>query len=326
MTELLLARPRGFCAGVVRAIDTVELALRHFGTPLYVRKEIVHNQAVVQEFRKRGVEFIDELDEAPRGSRVIFSAHGVAPSVREEARKRELKVIDATCPLVMKVHSEVHRYRDAGFHIILVGHKEHEEVQGTLGEAPESIVVICSAEEALRVTVPDRDKVVALTQTTLSVDESREILDALRRRFPDLKTPSKDDICYATQNRQDSVKRLVQEGIDLLLVVGSKNSSNSLRLCEVARALGVEAHLIDRACEIDPAWLKGKNKLGLTAGASAPEYLVKEVVALLEKSGAKTKELDLTEQEVNFALPFELNEMLNEKGAPLQKAPSSQLS
>jgi 4-hydroxy-3-methylbut-2-enyl diphosphate reductase len=310
MIKLLLARPRGFCAGVVRAIDTVELALQHFGVPLYVRKEIVHNQAVVQEFRKRGVQFIDELDEAPRGSRVIFSAHGVAPSVREEARRRALNVIDATCPLVMKVHSEVHRYRNEGFHIILVGHKEHEEVQGTLGEAPESIVEVCSVEEARSVNVPNPKKVVALTQTTLSVDESRDIIEALRRRFPELQTPSKDDICYATQNRQDSVKQLVREGIDLLLVVGSKNSSNSLRLCEVARALGVEAHLIDRATEIDPKWLVGKNKLGLTAGASAPEYLVKDVVAFLESSGAKTEELELTEQDVNFALPAELNDML----------------
>jgi 4-hydroxy-3-methylbut-2-en-1-yl diphosphate reductase len=323
MIKLLLARPRGFCAGVVRAIDTVELALRHFGTPLYVRKEIVHNQAVVQEFRKRGVAFIDELHEAPSGSRVIFSAHGVAPSVREEARRRNLNVIDATCPLVTKVHSEVHRYRKEGFHIILVGHEEHEEVQGTLGEAPESIVVVCSVEDARKVTVPNPTKVVALTQTTLSVDESREIIDALRNKFPELQTPSKDDICYATQNRQDAVKQLVREGIDLLLVVGSKNSSNSLRLCEVARALGVEAHLIDRATEIDRGWITGKTKLGLTAGASAPEYLVKAVVTFLESLGAKTEELELTEQDVNFALPSELSDMLNEKGAPLQKAPFS---
>lgn len=301
----------------MRAIDTVELALQHFGIPLYVRKEIVHNQAVVQEFRKRGVHFIDELEEAPPGSRVIFSAHGVAPSVREEAKRRNLNVIDATCPLVMKVHSEVHRYRNEGFHIILVGHKEHEEVQGTLGEAPNSISVLCSVEEVQKITVPNPEKVVALTQTTLSVDESKEIIDALRLKFPKLKTPTKDDICYATQNRQDAVKQLVSEGIDLLLVVGSKNSSNSLRLCEVAHALGVEAHLIDRASEIDSLWLKGKTKLGLTAGASAPEYLVKEVVAFLEESGAETKELELDEQDVHFALPPEFDQLFKEKGTPL---------
>lgn len=312
MIKLLLAGPRGFCAGVVRAIDTVELALQYFGTPLYVRKEIVHNQAVVQEFRKRGVHFIDELEEAPPGSRVIFSAHGVSPSVREEAKKRKLNVIDATCPLVTKVHGEVHRYEKQGFSILLVGHEEHEEVQGTLGEAPEAITVVSSVEEANQVSVPDPDKVVALTQTTLSVDESREIIDALRKRFPKLATPPKDDICYATQNRQDAVKYLVkEEGIDLLLVVGSKNSSNSLRLCEVARALGAEAHLIDRASEIEPAWLHGKKKLGLTAGASAPEYLVKDVVKSIESLGATTVELHLIHENVNFALPSEFSEILN---------------
>lgn len=312
MIKLLLAGPRGFCAGVVRAIDTVELALQHFGTPLYVRKEIVHNQAVVQEFRKRGVHFIDELEEAPPGSRVIFSAHGVSPSVREEAKKRKLNVIDATCPLVTKVHGEVHRYVKQGYSILLVGHEEHEEVQGTLGEAPEAITVVSSVEEANQVRVPDPDKVVALTQTTLSVDESREIIDALQKRFPKLQTPPKDDICYATQNRQDAVKYLVkEEGIDLLLVVGSKNSSNSLRLCEVARALGSEAHLIDRASEIEPAWLKGKKKLGLTAGASAPEYLVKDVVKSIESLGATTEELHLIHENVNFALPSEFSKILN---------------
>ncbi|MFH1262668.1 MAG: 4-hydroxy-3-methylbut-2-enyl diphosphate reductase [Pseudomonadota bacterium] len=311
MIKLLLARPRGFCAGVVRAIDTVELALKHFGTPLYVRKEIVHNQAVVQEFRKRGVQFIDELNEAPKGSRVIFSAHGVSPAVREEAELRNLNVIDATCPLVTKVHAEVHRFRKNGYSIILVGHEEHEEVQGTMGEAPEAIRVVGSVEDVEKVTVPNPSRVVALTQTTLSVDETRDIIDALRKKFPKLECPAKEDICYATQNRQDAVKILVGKGIDLLLVVGSKNSSNSKRLCEVARALGVEAHLIDRASEIEKKWLAGKTKLGLTAGASAPEYLVADVVRYLESAGAVTEELDLVEEHVSFALPVEMSEMLN---------------
>jgi 4-hydroxy-3-methylbut-2-en-1-yl diphosphate reductase len=311
MIKLLLARPRGFCAGVVRAIDTVELALKHFGTPLYVRKEIVHNQAVVQEFRKRGVQFIDELAEAPEGSRVIFSAHGVSPAVRQDAELRNLNVIDATCPLVTKVHAEVHRFRKNGYSIILVGHEEHEEVQGTMGEAPEAIRVVGSVEDVRNVTVPDPSKVVALTQTTLSVDETRDIIDALRKKFPKLECPAKEDICYATQNRQDAVKILVGKGIDLLLVVGSKNSSNSKRLCEVARALGVEAHLIDRASEIEKKWLTGKTKLGLTAGASAPEYLVADVVRYLELAGAVTEELDLVEEHVSFALPVEMSEMLN---------------
>ena len=307
MTELLLAHPRGFCAGVVRAIDTVDIALTHYGTPLFVRKEIVHNQAVVEKFRERGVEFIDTLDEAPEGSLVIFSAHGVSPQVREQARARKLKIIDATCPLVTKVHAEVHKYKNMGFSIVLIGHLDHDEVEGTLGEAPESIQLVQSVEDVAKLDVPDPDKIVALTQTTLSVDESREMIEALRKRFPKLTTPPKDDICYATQNRQDAVKALVdREGIDLLLVVGSQNSSNSQRLCEVAMAMGVEAHLIDRASEIQESWLQDKKKLGLTAGASAPEYLVQEVVSKLEALGIKNREFELIQEDVNFALPAEL--------------------
>lgn len=309
--KVLLSRPRGFCAGVVRAIDTVEIALQHFGTPLYVRKEIVHNQAVVAQFRARGVEFIDALDEAPSGSLVVFSAHGVSPEVRKQASDRNLHVIDATCPLVTKVHAEVHRFRKQGYSILLIGHEDHDEVQGTLGEAPEIIHVVGSAEEADRVQVPNPNKVVALTQTTLSVDEASIIIDALRKRFPKLETPAKDDICYATQNRQDAVKALVSQGIHLLLVVGSQNSSNSVRLCEVAEALGVEAHLIDRAAEIDPKWLEGTEAIGLTAGASAPEYIVQEVIRWLEQQGAKTEELDLIQEDVNFALPTELTQLVD---------------
>jgi 4-hydroxy-3-methylbut-2-en-1-yl diphosphate reductase len=322
--KTLLSRPRGFCAGVVRAIDTVELALKHFGTPLYVRKEIVHNQSVVERFRAQGVQFIDSLSEAPSGSLVIFSAHGVSPEVRNEADLRNLDVIDATCPLVTKVHFEVHRYKRMGYSIILIGHEEHDEVIGTMGEAPDIIQVVGSADEAEAVEVPNPNKVVALTQTTLSVDESLEMLNVLRRRFPKLETPAKDDICYATQNRQDAVKALVKEGIDLLLVVGSRNSSNSVRLCEVAEALGVEAHLIDSAFEIEETWLKNKKSVGLTAGASAPEYLVKDVVHALEARGFGTEELALIEENVNFHLPAELEELVSKRMKTKKKSDGNQ--
>lgn len=320
--KTLLARPRGFCAGVVRAIDTVELALQNFGTPLYVRKEIVHNKAVVEGFRARGVQFIDTLDEAPSGSLVIFSAHGVSPQVRKEARERKVHVIDATCPLVTKVHMEVHKYRRMGYSIALIGHEDHDEVIGTLGEAPDLIQVVGTLEDVEQLEVPDPNKLVVLTQTTLSMDEASVILNALRNRFPNLDTPAKDDICYATQNRQDAIKGMVKEGIDLLLVVGSRNSSNSLRLCEVAEALGVEAHLIDRAAEIDPKWLDQKKKVGLTAGASAPEYIVSEVVRALEAKGSTTEELELIEEDVNFSLPSELQTILQKKDPSLNLLPS----
>ena len=311
--KTLLASPRGFCAGVVRAIDTVELALTYYGKPLYVRKEIVHNKAVVDGFRSRGVHFVDQLNEVPEGSRVIFSAHGIAPEVREEAKQRNLKMVDATCPLVTKVHAEVHKYKKQGYSIALIGHVDHDEVEGTLGEAPDVIQVVGTPEEAEALQVPDPNKVVALTQTTLSVDESKVMIDALRKRFPNLVTPPKDDICYATQNRQDAVKELVKQGIDLLLVVGSKNSSNSLRLCEVAEALGVEAHLIDGAEEISEDWLNEKKMVGLTAGASAPENLVQGVVKCLEDHGSTTEELDFIQEDVNFTLPPELLPIFKEK-------------
>lgn len=304
--KVILVRPRGFCAGVVRAIDIVDIALKKFPHPIYVRKEIVHNRAVVENFKSQGVIFIDNLQEAPPNSLVIFSAHGVSPAVRQEAKERHVQVIDATCPLVTKVHLEVHKYVREGYSIILIGHKEHDEVVGTTGEAPDKIQVVGTVEEVAGLQVPDPHKVVCLTQTTLSVDETRDIAAAIKKRFPNLHSPSKDDICYATQNRQDAVKQLIGAGIDLLLVVGSRNSSNSIRLCEVARAQGVESHLIDNASEIQPQWLQDVQKVGLTAGASAPEYLVEDVVKYLQGRGATVEELEVIKEDVSFALPREL--------------------
>ncbi len=258
--KVILVRPRGFCAGVVRAIDIVDIALKKFPHPIYVRKEIVHNRAVVENFKTQGVIFIDSIQEAPPGSLVIFSAHGVSPAVRQEATERNVHVIDATCPLVTKVHLEVHKYVRDGYTIILIGHKEHDEVVGTTGEAPDKIQVVGTVEEVAALNVPDPNKVVCLTQTTLSVDETKDIAAAIKKRFPNFVNPTKDDICYATQNRQDAVKELIKAGIDLLLVVGSRNSSNSIRLCEVARAQGVESHLIDNASEIQPQWLEQRSQ------------------------------------------------------------------
>jgi 4-hydroxy-3-methylbut-2-enyl diphosphate reductase len=304
--KVTLVRPRGFCAGVVRAIDIVDIALQKFPPPIYVRKEIVHNRAVVENFKRQGVIFIDSLQEAPPGSLVIFSAHGVSPAVRQEAKERNVHVIDATCPLVTKVHLEVHKYVRDGYSIILIGHKEHDEVVGTTGEAPENIQVVGTVKEVARLQVPDPNKLVCLTQTTLSVDETRDIAAAIKERFPNLISPTKDDICYATQNRQDAVKELITAGIDLLLVVGSRNSSNSIRLCEVARAQGVESHLIDNASEIQPEWLTHVESVGLTAGASAPDYLVEDVVKYLQSRGATLEELEVIKEDVSFALPREL--------------------
>jgi 4-hydroxy-3-methylbut-2-en-1-yl diphosphate reductase len=304
--KVTLVRPRGFCAGVVRAIDIVDIALQKFPHPIYVRKEIVHNRAVVENFKRQGVIFIDSLQEAPRGSLVIFSAHGVSPAVRQEAKDRDVHVIDATCPLVTKVHLEVHKFVKDGYSIILIGHKEHDEVVGTTGEAPDKIQVVGSVEEVAALKVPDPNKVVCLTQTTLSVDETKDIAAAIKARFPNLHSPSKDDICYATQNRQDAVKELIKQGIDLLLVVGSRNSSNSIRLCEVARAQGVESHLIDSASEIQEQWIVSKKSIGLTAGASAPEYLVEDVMTYLKSKGGTVQELDVIKEDVSFALPREL--------------------
>ncbi|MCB0327653.1 MAG: 4-hydroxy-3-methylbut-2-enyl diphosphate reductase [Bdellovibrionales bacterium] len=320
MTKLLLATPRGFCAGVVRAIDIVDLAIKHYGTPLYVRKEIVHNQSVVEKFRSKGVVFVETLDEVPSDQLVIFSAHGVSPEVRKRADERNLKVIDATCPLVTKVHSEVHKYKKLGFSIALIGHADHDEVEGTLGEAPEVTYLVETVEDVAKLEVPDPSKIVALTQTTLSVDECKEMIQALRNKFPLLTTPSKDDICYATQNRQDAVKAMAKAGLDLLLVVGSQNSSNSKRLCEVAHTFGIEAYLIDAAQEIQESWIENKKCIGLTAGASAPEYLVQSVVEFLTARGAVSEEFHFIEEDVSFSLPPELIQFEKQSQKPLPQA------
>jgi 4-hydroxy-3-methylbut-2-en-1-yl diphosphate reductase len=305
--KALLVSPRGFCAGVRRAIDIVDLAVEKFPAPIYVRKEIVHNKHVVEDFKKRGVIFIDEVAEAPAGATVVFSAHGIAPSVRDDARERRLKTIDATCPLVTKVHLEVHRFLREGYTLLLIGHKHHDEVVGTMGEAPGKIQLVEHEGDVDNLQVPDPDKVMVLTQTTLSVDETRGILDAVRRRFPRAQTPPKDDICYATQNRQDAVRELLKRGIQMLLVVGSKNSSNSQRLCDVARESGASSYLIDNAGEIEAGWLKGIDRVGITAGASAPEHLVQDVVDLLRRDfGAEVEDVFVREENVVFSLPKEL--------------------
>jgi 4-hydroxy-3-methylbut-2-en-1-yl diphosphate reductase len=305
--KILLSNPRGFCAGVVRAIDIVEIALQKFSAPVYVRKEIVHNKVVVEDFKARGVVFIDSLDEAPEGSLVIFSAHGVSPAVRARAKERRLRIIDATCPLVTKVHLEVHRFLKEGYSLLLVGHRTHDEVEGTLGEAPGNIQLVETPEDVSKVSVQDPDRVMILTQTTLSVDETRDVMRAIKARFPKASTPPKDDICYATQNRQDAVKELARLGAQVFLVVGSKNSSNSQRLVDVAQSRGARGHLIDRADEIDPAWLAGASVVGVTAGASAPEHLVREVVELLKtRHGGTLEEVLVREENVHFSLPKEL--------------------
>jgi 4-hydroxy-3-methylbut-2-enyl diphosphate reductase len=306
--RVLLLTPRGFCAGVVRAIDVVKIALDLYGPPIYVRKEIVHNRHVVEELRRAGAIFVEELDEVPSGARVIFSAHGVSPAVRREARARNLQVIDATCPLVTKVHLEAVKFARRGFTILLVGHRDHDEVIGTLGEAPQSTLVVSSEEEADRVQVPDPSRVVYLTQTTLSLDETQGIVARLRRRFPALQGPPAQDICYATENRQLAVKA-VAPLCQLLLVVGSQNSSNSKRLVEVCRRQGVPAYLLDDESEVNPAWLDGIETVAVTAGASAPEVLVERLVASLASFGfTRVEEVVLKDEDVRFALPSELAE------------------
>ncbi len=304
--NVFLARPRGFCAGVVRAIDIVDIALKRFSAPIFVRKEIVHNRSVVDDFKARGVVFIDHLDEAPEGSLVIFSAHGVSPEVRARADARRLRVIDATCPLVTKVHLEVHRFLREGYQLILIGHRSHDEVDGTLGEAPGKIHLVESVGDVAGLPFPWEARLMVLTQTTLSLDETRDVIAAIKSRFPNATTPPKDDICYATQNRQDAVKDLLGRGIQLLLVVGSKNSSNSQRLVDVARQAGCRAHLIDHAGEIDPAWLVGTGSVGVTAGASAPEHLVQGVVSLLQSRGGQVQEVLVRNEDTHFSLPKEL--------------------
>ncbi|MGO8984589.1 MAG: 4-hydroxy-3-methylbut-2-enyl diphosphate reductase [Terriglobales bacterium] len=303
---LLLLKPRGFCAGVVRAIDIVRIALEAFGPPIYVRKEIVHNRFVVEELQQKGAIFVDNVDEVPEGERVIYSAHGVSPEVREASKNRNLRVIDATCPLVTKVHVEAVKFAKEGYSLILIGHRDHDEVIGTLGEAPAVTQVVGSPAEVASVTLPDPNRVAYLTQTTLSLDETRDIIAALRERFPNIKGPAAQDICYATENRQVAVKHVASDA-ELLLVVGSDNSSNSKRLVEVARSLGAEAHLIDDYRNIQPQWLHGVKTVALTAGASAPEHLVQEVVAYLAGQGfGNVKELEIMPENVRFGLPPEI--------------------
>ncbi len=307
-TEILLANPRGFCAGVERAIEIVERALKRYGAPIYVRHEVVHNKFVVDDLRAKGAVFVDELDEVPTGNTVIFSAHGVSLAVREEAERRGLRVFDATCPLVTKVHVEVARMRDQGREIVMIGHKGHPEVEGTMGQVEGGIHLVETPADVAGLQVADADQLAYVTQTTLSVDDAAAIVDALRARFPRIVGPKKDDICYATQNRQDAVKFMTPHA-DVVFVVGSKNSSNSNRLREVAALRGVPAYLIDNAAGIDPAWIEGKRRIGVTAGASAPEVLVAEVIARLEAlSGASVRNLDGVPERVTFALPKELQD------------------
>jgi len=301
--SIQLANPRGFCAGVERAISIVERALEQFGAPIYVRHEVVHNKYVVEGLRQRGAIFIESLDEVPAGATLVFSAHGVPKSVRDEAAERGLRVFDATCPLVTKVHVEVSRMRAENREIIMIGHRGHPEVEGTMGQSPEGMYLVETIEDIARLSVKDPTKLAYVTQTTLSVDDAAVIVSALRKAFPEIVGPKKDDICYATQNRQDAVRALARE-CDLVLVVGSVTSSNSNRLREVAALMGRQAYLIDRADQIDPAWLSGASRIGVTAGASAPEVLVEEVLMRLEALGANSvTNLDGVIEDVKFPLP-----------------------
>jgi 4-hydroxy-3-methylbut-2-en-1-yl diphosphate reductase len=305
--QVLLARPRGYCAGVDRAVQTVERALERFGAPVYVRKQIVHNTHVVRGLEERGAVFVEETDEVPEGAVVVFSAHGVAPTVHAGARERRLTTIDATCPLVTKVHNEALRYAAAGYQILLIGHDGHEEVIGTMGEAPHAIALVDGPDHADTIEVADPDKLVWLSQTTLSVDETLETVRRLRVRFPNLENPPSDDICYATQNRQQAVKAVAPR-VELFLVVGSQNSSNSVRMVEVALAAGTPAaYLVEDASAIDPAWLEGVTKVGLSSGASVPDDLVIDVVDWLGAHGfGHVVEVDTAEERLAFALPREL--------------------
>jgi 4-hydroxy-3-methylbut-2-enyl diphosphate reductase len=304
--RVLLASPRGYCAGVERAVDTVERALRLYGEPVYVRKQIVHNAHVVRDLQERGAIFVESVDDVPTGSTVVFSAHGVSPAVRLAADARGLVSIDATCPLVTKVHTQARRYAAAGYTVVLIGHAGHEEVEGTLGEAPAATVLVGSVADAEALSQPADARLAYITQTTLSVDETREIIDVLRRRFPQLEGPAREDICYATSNRQWAVKELL-DVVGLLLVVGSSNSSNSVRLVEVARAAGVPAHLVDDAGEIEEAWLEGIEVVGVTSGASAPERLVSDVCEWFRERGIEDiSEYQSAYEDVVFKVPVEL--------------------
>ncbi|KAB2842942.1 MAG: 4-hydroxy-3-methylbut-2-enyl diphosphate reductase [Burkholderiales bacterium] len=304
--QISLANPRGFCAGVDRAIAIVERALERFGAPIYVRHAVVHNRYVVDDLKAKGAVFIEELSEVPEGATVIFSAHGVSQAVRAQAAARGLRVFDATCPLVTKVHTEVARMREQDREIIMIGHAGHPEVEGTMGQVPGGIQLVEDVEDAARLQVKDPTRLAFVTQTTLSMDDAAAIIDTLRRRFPDIVAPRKDDICYATQNRQDAVKALARE-CEVVLIVGSPNSSNSNRLREVAASAGARAYMLDRAGDLRPQWLEGATRVGLSAGASAPEVLVQEVIARLQALGVTTaRELEGVEERTVFGLPKEL--------------------
>ena len=316
--KVLLASPRGYCAGVDRAVETVEKALEKYGAPVYVRKEIVHNKYVVETLQDRGVIFVDETDVVPEGAHLVFSAHGVSPAVRESAEQRQLKTLDASCPLVTKVHNEAKRFARDGYHILLVGHEGHEEVEGTAGEAPEITHLVDGVEGVDRLPdFPDDQKLVWLSQTTLSVDETMEIVNKLHERYPSLENPPSDDICYATQNRQAAVKKIAPDA-DLMIVVGSQNSSNSKRLVEVALEAGAQkAHLVDYASQIDDDWFDGVNTVGVTSGASVPDILVREVLDHLKEVGfGEVEEVTTTVETITFALPRELR--LPRREAPLE--------
>ncbi len=308
--KVILANPRGFCAGVNMAIESLERSLDLFGAPLYVFHEIVHNKYVVERFRKRGVIFVEELAEVPEGAPLLYSAHGVSPQVRDESRARRLRAIDATCPLVTKVHLEAVKYARDGYTIILIGHEGHDEVIGTMGEAPHRMVLVETADDVERLDIGNPAKIAYLTQTTLSVDDANLVIDALRRKFPQIANAPKDDICYATQNRQEAVRELATRA-NLVIVLGSQNSSNSRRLAEIALSLGPKAHLIDGVAEIDTAWFEGVDTVLITAGASAPEDVVQEVIDYLERDhGATVVEEWVREESVHFPLPKTLRELL----------------
>jgi len=304
--RVLLLRPRGFCAGVVRAIDVVRIALETFGAPIYVRKEIVHNRFVVDELAEKGAIFVDDLDQVPEGARVIFSAHGVSPAVRQRAKQRKLKVIDATCPLVTKVHVEAIKFAKQGYSLVLIGHRDHDEIEGTLGEAPDVTQIVSNAAEVEALEVPDPERVAYLTQTTLSLDDARDTIRALKAKFPKIVGPHSQDICYATENRQTAVKN-VAHNADLVLVVGSNNSSNSNRLVEVSRNLSTNSFLIENSKAIHPEWLQKASTVAVTAGASAPEVLVTEVLAYLKERGfGQVEEVEVMPENVRFGLPPEI--------------------
>ncbi len=304
--RILLLKPRGFCAGVVRAIDIVNIALETFGAPIYVRKEIVHNSFVVNELAAKGAIFVEDISEVPEGARVIYSAHGVSPAVREDSKQRRLRVIDATCPLVTKVHVEAIKFAKQGYSLVLIGHRDHDEIEGTLGEAPDVTQVVSTVEEVQALEVPNPDRVAYLTQTTLSLDEARDIIQALKEKFPNIAGPHSQDICYATENRQVAVKNVAHQA-DLVLVVGSTNSSNSNRLVEVSQNLSTNSYLIDKAEDILPEWLEGVGTVAVTAGASAPEILVQGVVDFLSSRGyGSAEEVEVMPENVRFGLPPEI--------------------